>query len=84
MEDEELEISIKGEDISILYILQYELLNDKDVRFAGFALKHPLTEEYIFRIVAKDPIAALKKAVNSSISNIETLNKIVKRKVESI
>ncbi|GIU72601.1 MAG: hypothetical protein KatS3mg003_2080 [Candidatus Nitrosocaldaceae archaeon] len=84
IKDEEMELSIKDEDISILYILQHELLRDDEVKFAGFALKHPLTQEYTFRIVARDPIASLEKAINTSISNVEELNNIVKAKVESI
>ena len=31
-----------SEDISILYIVQHELLNEKEVEFAGVVLKHQL------------------------------------------
>ena len=74
----EVELSIKDEDISILYILQHELLKDESVRFAGFTLKHPLTLEYDFRIVADDPLDALNKAIDNAISNVKVLDSILK------
>lgn len=42
-----------SEDISILYIVQHELLNEKEVEFAGVVLKHQLKEDFSFRIVTK-------------------------------
>ena len=44
-----------SEDISILYIVQHELLNEKEVEFAGVVLKHQLKEDFSFRIVTKNP-----------------------------
>ena len=37
-----------SEDISILYIVQHELLNQKEVEFAGVVLKHQLKEDFSF------------------------------------
>ncbi len=82
MKGEELELVIKDEDISVLYILQHELLNDKDVKFAGFALKHPLTLEYNFRIIANDPFNTLLRVLNRSINNTNELENIIRAKVE--
>jgi len=84
LKGEELELSIKNEDISILYILQHELLNDKDVKFAGFALKHPLTLEYNFKIIASEPLDALLSAINKALSNTNELESIIRAKVGSI
>lgn len=77
IKEEEMVLSIKEEDISILYILQHELLKDERVEFAGFALKHQLTQEYSFRIRAKDPIEAFSSAINNAINNTEVLEKRV-------
>ncbi len=83
IKEDEMVLNIKEEDISILYILQHELLKE-GVEFAGFALKHPLTQEYSFNIIAKDPMKDLEKAINNSINNVEELVNIVRGKVESI
>ncbi len=84
--DYEVTLKVKDEDISILYILQHELLKDKDVKFAGFALNHPLTQEYTFRIITNgvDPLDALLKAVNTSMNNVKILNDAIKSKVENL
>jgi DNA-directed RNA polymerase subunit L len=60
-----------SEDISILYIVQRELLNQKEVEFAGVVLKHQLKEEFSFRIVTKKskPLDILHKALQSSSDN---------------
>ncbi len=83
MKEGEMMLSIKEEDISILYILQHELL-EGGAEFAGFALKHPLTQEYNFRIIAKDPMKALSDAIDKAIGNVKELEDIVRAKVESI
>ena len=48
--DEELELKLQDEDISVMYIIQHELLKEKSVEFAGMILKHPLTREYFVRV----------------------------------
>jgi DNA-directed RNA polymerase subunit L len=60
-----------SEDISILYIVQHELLNEKEVEFAGVVLKHQLKEDFSFRIVTKKskPLEILHKALQSSSNN---------------
>jgi DNA-directed RNA polymerase subunit L len=60
-----------SEDISILYIVQHELLNQKEVEFAGVVLKHQLKEDFSFRIVTKKskPLDILHKALKSSSDN---------------
>ena len=61
-----------SEDISILYIVQHELLNEKEVEFAGVVLKHQLKEDFSFRIVTKKskPLDVLHKALQSSSDNV--------------
>jgi DNA-directed RNA polymerase subunit L len=60
-----------SEDISILYIVQHELLNEKEVEFAGVVLKHQLKDDFSFRIVTKKtkPMEVLHKALQSSSDN---------------
>jgi DNA-directed RNA polymerase subunit L len=41
--DNEIELKIREEDISILYVIQHELLKEKSIDFAGVIQKHPLT-----------------------------------------
>lgn len=48
--NKDLEFKIMQEDISIMYIIQHNLLKNKDVNYAGVVLKHPLLKEYIFKI----------------------------------
>lgn len=66
------EINLRvNEDISILYIVQHELLNEKEVEFAGVVLKHQLKEDFSFRILTKKskPLDTLLKALHSSSNN---------------
>ena len=80
IKDNELELKLEQEDISIMYILQYELLEKKNVEFAGVILKHPLIEEYIIRILTKkkDPIESIQEASVSASQNIKDLASILK------
>ena len=41
----EANVSIKEGDIGILYIIQHELLKNKEIDFAGVIMKHPSTDE---------------------------------------
>ncbi|MDQ3902130.1 MAG: hypothetical protein M3247_00550 [Thermoproteota archaeon] len=58
----ELELKLQEEDISIMYIIQYELLKERNVEFAGVTLKHPLIRDYTLRIVTKkgNPIESIR------------------------
>ena len=68
-----------SEDISILYIVQHELLNQKEVDFAGVVLKHQLKEDFSFRIVTKKskPLDILHKALQSSSDNALKLKEMM-------
>lgn len=60
----ELELKLQDEDISVMYIIQHELLKEKSVDFAGVILKHPLTREYFIRVVTRkrDPFEVIQEA----------------------
>ena len=64
IKENELELKLQEEDISIMYIIQHELLKEKSVEFAGVMLKHPLIKDYIARVITKrkDPIDAIQDA----------------------
>ncbi|MFL6384381.1 MAG: RpoL/Rpb11 RNA polymerase subunit family protein [Nitrososphaeraceae archaeon] len=68
--ENELELKLQEEDISIMYIIQHELLKERNVEFAGVTLKHPLIRDYTLRIVTKrgNPIEAIRD-VSVSTSN---------------
>ena len=40
----EIELKLKDEDISIMYIIQHHILKEKDIEFAGIVMKHPLIQ----------------------------------------
>lgn len=82
MKERELVLNIKDEDISILYILQHELLKDKRVEFAGFSLMHPLKVEYTFRIVSDDPVASLEHAIRSASERVKILGETIGSSVD--
>ncbi|HEU4447438.1 MAG TPA: RpoL/Rpb11 RNA polymerase subunit family protein [Nitrososphaeraceae archaeon] len=62
--ENELELKLQDEDISVMYIIQHELLKEKSVDFAGVILKHPLTREYFIRVVTRkrDPFEVFQEA----------------------
>ena len=62
--ENELELKLQDEDISVMYIIQHELLKEKGVDFAGVILKHPLTREYFIRVVTRkrDPFEVFQEA----------------------
>lgn len=66
--DNEIELKIREEDISVLYIVQHELLKEKSVDFAGVIQKHPLTKEYMMRVTTKrkDPMEVVQDASASA------------------
>ena len=61
----EIELKLKDEDISIMYILQHHILKEKDIEFAGIVMKHPLIKEYLMKI-------------NGNVNHFDTLTKSVK------
>ena len=68
IKDNEIELTIREEDISILYILQHELLKEKSMDFAGVIQKHPLTKDYQLRVTTKrkDPMEVIQDASSSA------------------
>jgi DNA-directed RNA polymerase subunit L len=80
IKDNQLELKLQEEDISIMYIIQHELLKEKSIEFAGVTLKHPLIKEYVVRIITKkkDPIEAIREASVSASEHIKELTSTLK------
>ena len=69
IEENKIELKLKDEDISIMYIIQHHLLNDNDIDFAGVVMKHPLLKEFMLQVNLKNgkkPITTIENAANAS------------------
>jgi DNA-directed RNA polymerase subunit L len=79
MKDSELELKLQDEDISVMYIIQHELLKGKNVEFAGVVLKHPLVKDYLVRVVTKGemPMEAFQDACTSASENLNLISRLV-------
>jgi DNA-directed RNA polymerase subunit L len=84
-DDRSVELKIREEDISILYIVQHELLKNKNIEFAGVVLKHQLIKDYILRIISKGASAmqTLQKSVDSGIKEIQNIEAILDSQFKS-
>jgi DNA-directed RNA polymerase subunit L len=84
IKDNEIELKIREEDISILYILQHELLKEKSMDFAGVIQKHPLTKDYQLRVTTKrkDPMEVIQDASSSAQEYSKELLSMIKSAVK--
>ena len=84
IKDNEIELTIREEDISILYILQHELLKEKSMDFAGVIQKHPLTKDYQLRVTTKrkDPMEVIQDASSSAQEYYKELLSMIKSAVK--
>lgn len=83
IKDNELELKLQEEDISIMYIIQHELLKQPNVEFAGVMLKHPLIKDYVLRVLATiDPIEAVRDASLSASKYAEDLASTLKENLK--
>ena len=81
----ELELKLQEEDISIMYIVQHELLKERDVEFAGVMLKHPLVRDYTLRIVTKkgNPIESIRDASVTTSNYIKEIASTLKTNLKN-
>jgi DNA-directed RNA polymerase subunit L len=70
-----IELKIKEEDISVMYIIQHEILKDKNTEFAGVVLKHALIRDYVMRIISKSgsSMSILHKSFESAMNSLEII-----------
>ena len=74
----ETSLAIKDADIGALYIIQHELLKEKNTEFAGVIIKHPLTNEIWMRVNSKsNPMSQVSSAVDTAISEVANLQKLI-------
>ena len=74
----EANVSIKDGDIGILYLIQHELLKNKDIDFAGVIMKHPSTNEIWMRVNSKkNVISQISISADSAIDTVNDLKKLV-------
>jgi len=80
----EVSLSIKQSDIGTLYIVQHELLKEKDIDFAGLIIKHPLTNECWMRVNSTkgNPIKEITDATDEAIKSVKELKKIFNSKIK--
>jgi DNA-directed RNA polymerase subunit L len=80
LKDDQAELKIQEEDISVMYIVQHELLNNKNIEFAGVVLKHPLLRDYILRIAArkKAPIETIYEATANAAEIVREISSTIK------
>ena len=80
----EVSLSIKQSDIGTLYIVQHELLKEKDIDFAGLIMKHPLTNECWMRVnsTKENPIKEITNATDEAIKSVGELKKLFNSKIK--
>ena len=74
----EIELKLKEEDISIMYIIQHHILKEKDIEFAGIVMKHPLIKEYLMKINGNgNPIDTITNSVKSANDFLQELSNLI-------
>lgn len=80
-------IKVKGEDISVLNILQYEIAKYGSVDIVGVAQRHYLIPEYEFRVSMKhegdDPFKIVAEAVGNVLNVVRSMREEVSSIVSS-
>jgi DNA-directed RNA polymerase subunit L len=82
----EVQLDITKSDISTLYIVQYEMLKDPTVEFAGVVLKHPLTKLLSMRVNTSkgNPVKEIEKATKAAIEYTDELKKAIFSKIKGV
>ena len=79
----EANVSIKEGDIGILYIIQHELLKNKEIDFAGVIMKHPSTNEIWMRVNSKNnALSQISTSTDSAISAVNDLKKLISSEIK--
>ena len=73
--DDYAKLLVKGEDHTLLNLLQYELVNDESVLVAKYNFPHPLKNEaeLMIRTTGKNPIQAIREANERIMSKVDEL-----------
>ncbi len=74
----EANVSIKDGDIGTMYIIQHELLKNKEIDFAGVIMKHPSTNEIWMKVNSKNnPVSQISVSTDLAIAAVNNLKKLV-------
>ena len=61
-----------------MYIIQHELLKNKEIDFAGVIMKHPSTNEIWMKVNSKNnPISQISVSTDLAIAAVNNLKKLV-------
>lgn len=76
-----VEFEIKGEQHSLPNLLKAKLLENPDVSFAAYTLRHPLDKNSVFalRTKSKPAVKALEEACASLLEDLEGFEKSLKK-----
>src|SRR5271154_1102419 len=80
-EDREFTVEVTGEDYSLAEIVHHELLDEKNVTFAGVLPPHPLIKKLVVKVRAqrikpeKAFLTGIESAQNNSHELLEAVNK---------
>ncbi|HEX7142128.1 MAG TPA: RpoL/Rpb11 RNA polymerase subunit family protein [Nitrososphaeraceae archaeon] len=81
----EIELKLKDEDISIMYIIQHHILKEKDIEFAGIVMKHPLIKEYLMKIKSKEnPMDILDKSIKSADEFLKDISHLIESSEQKV
>ncbi len=79
----ETSLAIKDADIGALYIIQHELLKNKNTEFAGVIIKHPLTNEIWMRVNSKsNTMSQISAATDTAIAEVASLQKLINSQIK--
>lgn len=79
----ETSLKIMDADIGALYIIQHELIKDKNTEFAGVIIKHPLTNEIWMRVSSKlNTMNQISAATDTAIAEVASLQKLINLKIK--
>ncbi|MGC8556275.1 MAG: RpoL/Rpb11 RNA polymerase subunit family protein [Conexivisphaera sp.] len=78
-----LELLLEDADLSLVQVLQLELLGDEDVEFAAYRRSHPLERKYFLVVRSRggDPRGALLRALERARSRVGALGEALAREL---
>jgi DNA-directed RNA polymerase subunit L len=82
-EDKEFTVEVTGEDYSLAEIVHHELLDEKNVTFAGVLPPHPLIKKLVVKVRAQriKPEKALLASLERAQANTRELLEVVSKAV---
>ncbi len=72
-----MEFMVEGIDLSVLRVIQHELMKDGTVEFAAYRRHHPLERKYFFTVKTKkgSPGDALLRAIDAAYKVADVMGK---------